>query len=80
MLTHRTSTLIADIGDTLKTKSGGVFCLCAGGGDIDASVSPAHGLYFHYTRFLDRARLRLDDADHSQNMPVIRDWKWGAST
>lgn len=59
MLTHGTSTLIADVGDTLTTKSGGVFCLCAGGGDIDASVSSAHGLYFHDTRFLDRALLRL---------------------
>ncbi|MGA9761220.1 MAG: glycogen debranching N-terminal domain-containing protein [Gaiellaceae bacterium] len=61
VLTHGTSTLIADVGETLTTKSGGVFCLCAGGGDIDSSVSPAHGLYFHDTRFLDRAVLRLGD-------------------
>ena len=59
VLTHGASTLIADVGETLTTKSGGVFCLCAGGGDIDSSVSPAHGLYFHDTRFLDRALLRL---------------------
>ena len=61
VLTHGTSTLIADVGETLTTKSGGVFCLCAGGGDIDSSASPAHGLYFHDTRFLDRAVLRLGD-------------------
>ncbi len=61
VLTHGASTLIADIRETLTTKSGGVFCLCAGGGDIDSSVSPAHGLYFHDTRFLDRAVLRLGD-------------------
>ena len=61
VLTHGTSTLIADVGETLTTKSGGVFCLCAAAGDIDSSVSPAHGLYFHDTRFLDRAVLRLGD-------------------
>ena len=61
VLTHGTSTLIADVGETLTTKSGGVFCLCAGAGDIDSLVSPAHGLYFHDTRFLDRAVLRLGD-------------------
>ena len=61
VLSHGTSTLIADIRETLTTKSGGVFCLCAGGGDIDSSASPAHGLYFHDTRFLDRAVLRLGD-------------------
>ncbi len=59
VLSHGTSTLIADLRETLTTKSGGVFCLCAGGGDIDSSASPAHGLYFHDTRFLDRAVLRL---------------------
>ncbi len=61
VLTHGTSALIADVGETLTTKSGGVFCLCAGGGDIDSSVSPAHGLYFHDTRFLDRALLHMGD-------------------
>jgi len=59
LLTHGTSTLIADLGEALTTKSGDVFCLCASTGDIDSSVSPAHGLYFHDTRFLDRALLRL---------------------
>ena len=59
VFTHGASTLIADVGETLTTKSGGVFCLCTGAGDIDSSVSPAHGLYFHDTRFLDRALLRL---------------------
>jgi glycogen debranching enzyme len=59
ILTHGTSTIIADVGETLTTKAGGLFCLCAGGGDIDSSASPAHGLYFHDTRHLDRAVLRL---------------------
>jgi len=61
LLTHGASTLIADLGEALTTKSGDVFCLCASTGDIDSSVSPAHGLYFHDTRFLDRALLRLGD-------------------
>jgi glycogen debranching enzyme len=59
LLTHGSSTLIADLGESLTTKSGGVFCLCAGNGDIDAGEAPGHGLYFHDTRFLDRAVLRL---------------------
>ena len=61
LLTHGASTLIADLGEALTTKAGDVFCLCASTGDIDSSVSPAHGLYFHDTRFLDRAVLRLGD-------------------
>jgi glycogen debranching enzyme len=59
LLTHGTSTLIADLGEALTTKSGDVFCLCASTGDIDSSFAPAHGLYFHDTRFLERAVLRL---------------------
>ena len=61
VLTHGASTLIADLGEALTTKAGDVFCLCASTGDIDSSVSLAHGLYFHDTRFLDRAVLRLGD-------------------
>jgi len=61
VLSHGASALIADVGETLTTKADGVFCLCVASGDIDSSVSPAHGLYFHDTRFLDRAVLRLGD-------------------
>jgi glycogen debranching enzyme len=61
ILTHGTSTIIADVGETLTTKAGGLFCLCAGGGDIDSEVSPAHGLYFHDTRHLDHAILHIGD-------------------
>ena len=61
VLSHGASALIADVGETLTTKADGVFCLCVASGDIDSSVSPAHGLYFHDTRFLDRAVFRLGD-------------------
>jgi glycogen debranching enzyme len=61
LLTHGSSTLIADLGSVLTTKSDGIFCLCAGNGDIDADSTPGHGLYFHDTRFLDRSTLRLGD-------------------
>jgi glycogen debranching enzyme len=63
LLTHGSSTLLADLGDALTTKSGGIFCLCAGNGDIDAEETPGHGLYFHDTRFVDRAVLRLGNEE-----------------
>jgi glycogen debranching enzyme len=53
-------TLVADLGDSLTTKSGSVFALCDTDGDIDLSRNPGHGVYFHDVRFLDRATLRLD--------------------
>jgi glycogen debranching enzyme len=61
LLEHGSSTLLADLNDTLTTKAGGVFCLCARDGDLDVAVNESHGLYFHDTRFLDLATLRLDD-------------------
>ncbi|MGH7764305.1 MAG: amylo-alpha-1,6-glucosidase [Candidatus Dormibacteraceae bacterium] len=45
---------------TLTTKSGTLFALCAPNGDIDTSINNAHGVYFHDVRFLDRARLRVN--------------------
>jgi hypothetical protein len=60
VLEHGSSTLLADLNDTLTTKAGNVFCLCARDGDLDAGVNESHGLYFHDTRFLERATLRLD--------------------
>jgi glycogen debranching enzyme len=59
LLRHGRSTLLADLGDSLTTKAGGVFCLCARNGDIDVRLNGGHGLYFHDTRFLTRATLRL---------------------
>ncbi len=59
LLRHGRSTLLADLGDSLTTKAGGVFCLCARNGDIDVSLNGGHGLYFHDTRFLARTTLRL---------------------
>jgi glycogen debranching enzyme len=60
VLEHGSSTLLADLNDTLTTKAGGVFCLCARDGDLDVGVNESHGLYFHDTRFLERATLRVD--------------------
>jgi glycogen debranching enzyme len=59
LLRHGRSTLLADLGDSLTTKAGGVFCLCARNGDIDLRLNGGHGLYFHDTRFLSGATLRL---------------------
>ncbi len=44
----------------LTTKAGNIFALCSSNGDIDTTVSNAHGLYFHDMRCLDRATLRLN--------------------
>jgi glycogen debranching enzyme len=60
VLQHGSSTLLADLDDSLTTKVGGVFCLCAPSGDIDAGANGSDGLYFHDTRFLELATLRLD--------------------
>ncbi len=59
LLRHGPSTLIADLGDVLAAKEGGLFCLCSPNGDIDGSRG--QGLYFHDMRYLDRATLRLED-------------------
>ncbi|MDQ6876770.1 MAG: hypothetical protein M3082_03555, partial [Candidatus Dormibacteraeota bacterium] len=45
---------------TLTTKATNLFALCGPEGDIDTRASDAHGLYFHDTRYLDRATLRLN--------------------
>ena len=60
LLEHGSSTLLADLNDTLTTKAGSVFCLCARDGDLDVGVNGSHGLYFHDTRFLEHATLRVD--------------------
>ena len=52
--------MLPDLNDTLITKAGSVFCLCARDGDLDVDVNGSHGLYFHDTRFLERATLRID--------------------
>jgi hypothetical protein len=46
VLQHGSSTLLAD---SLTTKAGGVFCLCAPSGDIDAGANGSQDLYFHDT-------------------------------
>jgi glycogen debranching enzyme len=56
------STLVADLGGTLTTKSGVVFALCTADGDIDLSRNPGHGIYFHDMRYLDTAVMRLNQA------------------
>ncbi|MEO6796683.1 MAG: glycogen debranching N-terminal domain-containing protein [Candidatus Dormibacter sp.] len=56
---HGHSTLLSDLGESLTTKASGVFALCGPNGDIDNQVNNAYGLYFHDTRFLEVARLRL---------------------
>ena len=60
LLEHGSSTLLPDLNDTLTTKAGSVFCLCARDGDLDVGVNGSHGLYFHDTRFLEHATLRID--------------------
>ena len=67
MLEQGSSTVLADLNDTLTTKAGSVFCLCARDGDLDVGVNGSHGLYFHDTRFLERATLRVD----SQPLTVL---------
>ncbi len=57
---HGYSTLTSDLGESLPTKASGVFALCAPNGDIDNKVNNAYGLYFHDTRFLEVARLRMN--------------------
>jgi len=44
----------------LTLKAPGVFAVTAADGDLDAECNPEQGLYFHDTRFLRRATLRLD--------------------
>ncbi len=53
----------SDIGDSLTSKAGGVFALCGKNGDIDSRLNDSDGLYFHDTRFLDRATMRLDPGE-----------------
>jgi glycogen debranching enzyme len=60
VLEHGSSALLADLNDTLTTKAGSLFCLCARDGDLGAGVNESHGLYFHDTRFLELSTLRLD--------------------
>ena len=57
---HGYSTLLSDLGESLPTKASGVFALCAPTGDIDNHVNNGYGLYFHDTRFLAVARLRMN--------------------
>lgn len=40
-------------------KAPGIFAVSAQTGDIDNQISPVHGLYFHDTRFLRQALLRI---------------------
>jgi glycogen debranching enzyme len=44
----------------LTLKAPGVFAVTAADGDVDGDRNPEQGLYFHDTRFLRQARLRLD--------------------
>lgn len=60
IMQHGRSTSVGSIGPSLTTKSGGIFVLCAADGDIDSDRNGGYGLYFHDTRFLDSASLRLD--------------------
>lgn len=57
---HGHSTLLSDLGESLITKASSVFALCAPNGDIDNQVNNGYGLYFHDTRFLEVARLRMN--------------------
>ncbi|MDQ6710634.1 MAG: hypothetical protein M3Z11_08780, partial [Candidatus Dormibacteraeota bacterium] len=57
---HGHSTLLSDLGAPLTTKASGLFALCAPNGDIDNQVNNGYGLYFHDTRFLEVARLRIN--------------------
>jgi glycogen debranching enzyme len=57
---HGHSTLLSDLGVPLTTKASGVFALCAPNGDFDNQVNNGYGLYFHDTRFLEVARLRIN--------------------
>ena len=62
---HGRTTASSDITAALTTKSGGIFVLCGPDGDIDAHLNNSHGLYFHDTRFLDCATLRLEQSAFS---------------
>jgi len=63
LLRQGRSTLITDLGDSLTTKNGSVFALCAPSGDIDSNKFAGHGLYFHDMRYLDQAILRLNNRE-----------------
>jgi glycogen debranching enzyme len=60
LLRHGHSTLIADLGDSLTAKAGSLFVLCGPDGDVDCRQNEGHGIYFHDTRYLGRAMLRLE--------------------
>lgn len=60
LLRHGHSTLVSDLGDSLITKAGSLFVVCGPSGDLDAQANPGHGLYFHDTRYLSHATLRLE--------------------
>jgi glycogen debranching enzyme len=60
LLQHGRSTLVQPAGPSLVVKCGALFALSAHDGDMDESGHDAYGLYFHDTRFLTRARLRLN--------------------
>jgi glycogen debranching enzyme len=57
---HGHSTLLSDLGESLTTKASGVFVLCAPNGDIDNELNNGYGLFFHDTRFLEVAKLRIN--------------------
>jgi glycogen debranching enzyme len=65
ILQHGLSALVADISLSLTVKNGGVFALCQANGDIDAAINDGDGLYFHDTRYLDRATLRINGQELS---------------
>jgi glycogen debranching enzyme len=45
---------------SLVLKAPGLFAVSAASGDIDGSLDPGHGLYFHDTRFLRRLTLSIN--------------------
>jgi glycogen debranching enzyme len=49
----------ADLTDALLTKGGSVFAVSDRLGDVDGERAIGHGLYFHDTRFLSRAVVRV---------------------
>lgn len=51
---------VPDLSHTLLLKGGALFLVAGRDGDIDAQRNREHGLYFHDTRYLDRAVLRLN--------------------
>lgn len=60
VIQHGRSAPVSSLGASLTTKAGSLFVLCAQNGDIDATLNGGYGLYFHDTRFLDSATLRLN--------------------